>query len=107
MIIISQNILSQKENKTKNENFLDELKIVEKVTDKKALWNKARFLALMRSKRGTRNWAKAKHRVTKCLHEIASGRPKNDTQDAELINPLRRFSQQLFYRVKRQNNNNN
>ena len=50
---------------------------------------------------------KAKQRVTKCLHEIASGRPKNDTQDAELINPLRRFSQQLFYRVKRQNNNNN
>ena len=48
---------------------------------------------------------KAKHRVTKCLHEIASGRPKNDTQENELMNPLRRFSQQLFYRVKRQNNN--
>ena len=60
----SQNILNQKENKTKNANFLDELKIVERVTDKKALWNRARFLALMRSKRGTRNWAKAKHRIT-------------------------------------------
>ena len=60
----SQNILNQKENRDKDDNFIEQLKIIEKVTDKKALWNKARFLALMRSKRGTRNWTKARKRVT-------------------------------------------
>ena len=60
----SQNILNQKEGKLKKDNFLENLKITEKVTNKKALWNKARFLALVRSKRGTRNWSKAKRRVT-------------------------------------------
>ena len=34
-----------------------------KLIDKRALWNKARFLALMRAKRGTRKWAKAKNRI--------------------------------------------
>ena len=34
-----------------------------KEIDRKALWNRARFLALMRAKRGTRKWAVAKQRI--------------------------------------------
>ena len=33
--------------------------------DKKAMWNKARFLALMRAKRGTRKWAVTKNKIEK------------------------------------------
>ena len=33
--------------------------------DKRALWNRARFFALMRSKRGTRKWATARNKLEK------------------------------------------
>ena len=61
----SRNILFKKENQTETEKFLEQLRHVDKMEDKKALWNKARFLALVRSKRGTRNWAKARKRISK------------------------------------------
>ena len=61
----SRNILYKKENQTETEKFLEQLRRVEKVEDKKAMWNRARFLALVRSKRGTRNWAKARKRISR------------------------------------------
>ena len=61
----SRNILYKKENQTGTEQFLEQLRREDKVETKKEMWNRARFLALVRSKRGTRNWAKARNRVSR------------------------------------------
>lgn len=81
----SQNILNKKEGQIKSEDFLEQLKTTEKLTNKRALWNKARVLALVRSKRGTRNWSKARRRVT--------GKTENQTksfwrQATEMVFPV-------------------
>ena len=47
--------------KIENEKKVEKIKEI----DRKALWNRARFLALMRAKRGTRKWAVAKQRIEK------------------------------------------
>ena len=43
----------------------DNLEKEKTLMDKKAMWNKARFLALMRAKRGTRKWAVTKNKIEK------------------------------------------
>ena len=84
----SRNILHKKENQTETEKFLEQLRRVEKVEDKKAMWNKARFLALVRSKRGTRNWAKARKRISRVTGKDKTPRKSFWRQATEMVFPV-------------------
>ena len=84
----SRNILFKKENQTETEKFLEQLRHVDKMEDKKALWNKARFLALVRSKRGTRNWAKARKRISRVTGKDKTPRKSFWRQATEMVFPV-------------------
>ena len=84
----SRNILYKKENQTDSEKFLEQLRRVDTVEDRKAMWNKARFLALVRSKRGTRNWAKARRRISKATGRDKAPRKSFWRQATEMVFPV-------------------